>query len=59
MAMEYILNEIQSAGYSKIMLWVFEKNTRARKFYEKYGFVLTDRCHDYLNTAEIMYAKEF
>ena len=26
-------------GYGKIYLWVFEGNIKARKFYEKVGFV--------------------
>jgi ribosomal protein S18 acetylase RimI-like enzyme len=32
------LNELSSMGYKKVCLWVFEKNTRARHFYEKFGF---------------------
>ena len=31
--------EMKKAGYKKITLWVLEKNERARKFYEKNGFV--------------------
>lgn len=41
------------------MLWVFEKNKRARRFYEKHGFVLTDKYHNYFDAIEVMYMKEF
>ena len=37
--MNHIINEIKSAGFKSVLLWVFEKNIRARKFYEKHGFV--------------------
>ena len=33
-------------GYRNIFLWVLEKNLRARKFYEKEGFSMSD---DYLD----------
>ena len=29
-------------GYRNIFVWVLEENLRARKFYEKEGFVMTD-----------------
>lgn len=32
------INELKGMGYTKLCLWVFEKNTRARHFYEKFGF---------------------
>ena len=37
--MEWIKREIKSRGYDKISLWVLEENIRARRFYEKSGFV--------------------
>ena len=30
--------QLKEKGYSKIYLWVLEKNERARRFYEKNGF---------------------
>ena len=33
------INEIQNKGCKKITLWVLEENSRARKFYEKMGFI--------------------
>jgi RimJ/RimL family protein N-acetyltransferase len=44
--MEYILREIQSQSYEKVLLWVFEANGRARRFYEKCGFVLEGAVKD-------------
>jgi len=37
--MEWALNDIQTKGCKKAVLWVIEDNVRARKFYEKLGFV--------------------
>lgn len=36
--MNTILKDMSTAGFSKLMLWVFEDNTRARRFYEAHGF---------------------
>ena len=36
--MEAVLRDAAAAGYEKIMLWVFEKNAGARRFYEANGF---------------------
>lgn len=55
--MEHVLNEMKQAGYSEVVLWVFEKNITAIKFYEKHGFVLTDRKQEAHGAAEIMYTK--
>ena len=38
-AMDWAKEEVQRRGYGKISLWVLEKNLRARRFYEKSGFV--------------------
>lgn len=38
--MEWIKNEIKNRGYDKISLWVLEENDRARRFYEKSGFIV-------------------
>lgn len=32
------INELKKRNYSKVILWVLEENTNARKFYEKVGF---------------------
>ncbi|MHB8962992.1 MAG: GNAT family N-acetyltransferase [Saccharofermentanales bacterium] len=37
--MAYALHIMQSMKYTDVCLWVFKENTRARKFYEKCGFV--------------------
>lgn len=54
----HIFNEIKNSGYNSVLLWVFEKNTRARNFYEKHGFVLTDNTQTTYGAVEVMYRKE-
>ena len=43
---QYLLSacveELRKSGFHKIILWVLEENQRARKFYEKNGFICTD-----------------
>ncbi|HNX15119.1 MAG TPA: GNAT family N-acetyltransferase [Oscillospiraceae bacterium] len=39
MLMDTALAELKRLGYKKVLLWAFEQNARARRFYEKYGFV--------------------
>lgn len=56
--MNYILRDIKSAGFSKVMLWVFEQNSRARKFYEKHGFILTEKSKKFSDAIEVMYYKD-
>ena len=56
--MDHILNEIRNAGFKKVMLWVFEENNRARKFYEKHGFYLTEKRKMFSNAVEVMYSKD-
>lgn len=36
---EWGINELKNKGYKKAALWVLEENMRARKFYEKAGFI--------------------
>lgn len=55
---EFCLEEISKAGYTRVILWVFEKNISARKFYEKHGFNVTNRRKESFNSVEIMYIKE-
>jgi ribosomal protein S18 acetylase RimI-like enzyme len=56
--MKHIFNELRDSQYTEMLLWVFEENIRARKFYEKHGFVLTDKCHKFCNAVEVMYSKK-
>ena len=58
MMMNHIIDEIKNSGYNNVLLWVFEKNTRARCFYEKHGFELTDNTQISYNAVEVMYRKE-
>ena len=58
MMMNHIIDEIKNSGYNSVLLWVFEKNIRARKFYEKHGFELTDRTQVSYGAVEVMYCKE-
>ena len=55
--METVLDDISKAGYSKVMLWVFEKNMRARRFYEKHGFTTEGKEKPGLDPIEICYEK--
>ena len=56
--MNHILRDIKNSGFSKVMLWVFKENHRARKFYEKHGFVLTEKSKEFSNAIEVMYCKD-
>ena len=40
--MNFALTKLKSIGHKKVMLWVFEDNLKARYFYEKIGFHLSD-----------------
>lgn len=42
--LEAVTAELLKMGYKDIFLWVLEENFRARGFYERQGFVLTDDC---------------
>lgn len=55
--MDRLLADVSSAGYTKIMLWVFEKNTRARAFYEANGFVTKGMTKPDLVPIEICYER--
>lgn len=56
--MEYVLARLQQANYESVILWVFEANTRARKFYEKYGFEPTGQTKADNGITEVMYRKK-
>lgn len=56
--LEHIMCEAKSAGFQKMMLWVFEENTRARRFYEKHGFTRTGQTKTTYGADEIMYVRD-
>lgn len=55
--MDTVLHDIAKAGYSKVMLWVFEDNARARRFYEAFGFIESGKVKKSMEAAEICYEK--
>ena len=55
--MDKVLSDIAEAGYTKVMLWVFEENHRARAFYEAKGFVKSAKSKVSLGAVEVMYEK--
>ena len=55
--MEKVLDDMKTAGYSKVMLWVFEENYRARKFYERHGFNTKMKIKPRVCPIEICYEK--
>lgn len=57
--MDKVLEDVKTAGYGKIMLWVFDENKRARAFYESKGFIKSDKQKVSLGAVEVMYEKEF
>lgn len=56
--MEAVLRDISAAGYKKVMLWVFEDNARARRFYEKHGFTTFGKKKPNSDPTEICYERE-
>jgi ribosomal protein S18 acetylase RimI-like enzyme len=56
--MKHIFNELRKGKFSEMRVWVFEENMIARKFYEKHGFVLTDKYQEFCNAVEVMYSKK-
>lgn len=55
--MDKVLEDIKQAGYSKVMLWVFTDNSRARKFYEACGYVTYGKVQPCFDTQEICYER--
>lgn len=41
--LQAVMGELKKMGFDKIFLWVLEENKSARIFYEKCGFVQTER----------------
>ena len=58
MMMDRVLGDVKAAGYSKIMLWVFDNNVRAIRFYEKHGFTASGQKKPALGAVEEMYVRE-
>ena len=56
--MDKVLTDIAEAGYKKVMLWVFEENTKARKLYEAKGFVKGEKSKTIKGVTEVMYVLE-
>ncbi len=59
---ERCISALKEQGFRRILLWVLEENVRARRFYEKHGFVLTDEYMDDniggRDVREVMYLLE-
>mgnify|MGYP003304472260 CR=1 FL=1 len=55
--MERVLRDVTAAGYEKIMLWVFEDNERARRFYETHGFTTCGKAKPGILPTEICYER--
>ena len=36
------LSELEKQGYKKVLIWIFEANIQARKFYEALGFTVSN-----------------
>jgi len=57
------VDELKSLGYDKILLWVLEDNLKARRFYEKNGFICSDEYIDDniggKDLREVMYTYHF
>lgn len=55
--MDSVLHDITVAGYSKVMLWVFEDNVRARHFYEAHEFTSSGKKKQNMGLTEMCYKK--
>lgn len=55
--MTQVLKDIKEAGHSKVVLWVFRDNHRARAFYEANGFSVTEHSKSAFDTEELLYEK--
>jgi GNAT superfamily N-acetyltransferase len=57
--MEFALAELRRQGYDEVMLWVFEANDRARKFYERHSFTADGTVMDssFGNAKEVRYKR--
>lgn len=55
--METVLRDAAAAGYKKILLWVFETNSRARSFYEAHSFTATQKRKPGFGATEMRYER--
>ncbi|MGH3380031.1 MAG: GNAT family N-acetyltransferase [Actinoallomurus sp.] len=59
--MDRVLDDVRAGGYARLALWVLAANDRARRFYERYGFAVTDKTiaerHGHV-TYDIRYERE-
>lgn len=55
--MEYVIDKLRQEQYDSVILWVFEANSRARKFYAKHGFEMTSCKKEANGILELMYRK--
>ena len=55
--MDKAITALRLDGFEHVMLWAFEENTRARRFYEKYGFTFDGTCKEsgFANAKEVRY----
>lgn len=53
-----ILQNMKGEGYAEVMLWVFEENSRARRFYEKHGFHQNQARKVIHGITEVMYNRK-
>lgn len=59
--MDRAINILKEEGCKQVYLWVYEVNTRARKFYEKYGFIFDGnkkQSHFSNKPIELRYIKQ-
>lgn len=58
--MNRALSDIQIRGKSIVSLWVFKDNLRARKFYEKCGFIYSgeEKNSNFGDVIEVKYIKQ-
>ncbi len=57
--MEFALADLRRQGYHEVMLWVFDANDRARKFYERHRFITDGAIKDsgFGNAQEVRYRR--
>lgn len=59
--MDRVIEDARAAGHVRLGLWVLEGNGRARRFYERYGFAVTEKKiserHGHV-TFELRYERE-
>lgn len=55
------LGQIRATGKTKVFLWAFKENRRARRFYEKHGFRWdgSERVSEFDGAREVRYVLDF